>query len=109
MTKSQQGALAPKEANGTLGCISHKHCQQAKGGDPALEGPQLECCAQFCAPQNQVDTDRVERVQQEATILSKGQEERLRELGLFSLQKRKLLEQKAFRTEKLRGESYQCT
>lgn len=85
MTKSQQGALAPKEANGTLECISRKHCQQA-----ALEGPQLQCCAQFCALQNQADMDMVERVQQGATILNKGQEERLRELGPFSLEKNRL-------------------
>lgn len=90
MTKSQQGTFAPKKANGTLGCISQKHCQQAEGGgDPALEGPQLQWCAQFCAPQHRADMDMVERVQQGSTILNKGQEERLRELGLFSLQNRK--------------------
>lgn len=39
----------------------------------------------------------VERVQLGATNMNKGQEERLRQLGLFSLQ-----------NIMLRGESYQC-
>ncbi|PKU41225.1 hypothetical protein llap_8462 [Limosa lapponica baueri] len=96
---SPQCALTAQKASHILGCIKRSMASRAREVIlplySALMRTHLEYCIQLWSPQHRKDTDLLKQVQRRATEMIKGlehlsYEDRLRKLGLFGLEKRRL-------------------
>jgi len=96
---SHHCAFAAQKVTCILGCIKRSMASRLREVilPPycALGRPHLESCIQLWSPQHKKDTELLQRVWRRATKVIRGLEhvsydERLRDLGLFSLEKRRL-------------------
>ncbi|KFQ87960.1 hypothetical protein N337_10121, partial [Phoenicopterus ruber ruber] len=96
LNMSWQCALAAQQANHILGCMKRSVASRLREVILALCStlgrPHLGYCVQLCGPQHKKDMDLLDRVRR---IMMRGlehlsYEDRLRELGLLSLEKRRL-------------------
>jgi len=96
---SWQTALTAQKASNILGCIKSSMASRLREVIlplcSTLVRPHLESCLQLWSPQHRKNMDLLEWVQRRARKVIQGlehlsYEERLRELELFSLEKRRL-------------------
>ena len=88
--------LTAQKASCILGCIERSMASRWREEilplRSAVVRPHLESCIQLWSPQHRKDMDLLKQVQRRAMKMIRGMEhlsykERLRQLGLFSLQK----------------------
>ncbi|GAB0180646.1 hypothetical protein GRJ2_000529900 [Grus japonensis] len=99
LNMSRQCALAAQKANCVLGCIKRSVTSRSREVIlplySTLMRPHLEYCVQLWGPQHKKDMELLERVQRKVAKTIGGMEhlsceDRLGELGLFSLEKGRL-------------------
>ncbi|KAJ7400956.1 hypothetical protein BTVI_100231 [Pitangus sulphuratus] len=95
LSMRQQGVLVAKKASGILKCIRKSIASRLRKVILSLYSPlersHLECCVQVWAPQDKRDMELLEQVWWMATKTMRfSYGERIRELSLFSVEKRQL-------------------